>query len=67
MMGWDAGLAFEVLFAMDIEMKPEPPKVYEYKIKKYCEKEAFKRIEEDPINSTILLGKIKVKKVAKMK
>jgi len=39
--------------------------VHRYVIKKYEEKEAFKKIEEDPINSINLLSKIKVLKKKK--
>ena len=62
--GWDATRAFEILLeAEPVKPKsPEPPKVHRYVIKKYEEKEAFKRIEEDPINSITLLANIVILK-----
>ncbi len=54
-----------MLTLIDLPKKePEPPKVIKYTITKYVEKEAFKRIEEDIINSDKLLDKIKVTKIS---
>lgn len=47
-----------------MDAEPEPPKIFKYIIKKYVEKEAFKKIEEDPINSNFFLANVKVNKIA---
>ena len=55
---WDSDKALDFLIE-DISV-PAPPKVFKHTLSKREEKEAFKKIQQDPISSIPLLANIKV-------